>query len=226
MIESIVAHLGIMSTHNRIANNSEHIMTFKERIQDAKRFTGGAILRNSYFSLGQTILELQHERNEDARVKREGTYKKNIQEYRDRKQNINKLLTSIESKEVDKWSFTDLKKMIHWKKVKADGVTPVRKKGLLVLWNLVRGRPELPCQRGTRRRYICMEESTMRPTTIYVKVTRSIKQRQFLSEFFVLIVLIFCEPPNICLCRFYIIYYHSKCAYEAEAVFEIRKTSS
>ena len=32
--------------------------------------------------------------------------------------------------------------MINWKKVKADGATPARKKDLLVLWNLVRGRPE------------------------------------------------------------------------------------
>ena len=36
--------------------------------------------------------------------------------------------------------------MINWKKVKADGVTPARKKDLLVLWDLVRGRhePTLP----------------------------------------------------------------------------------
>ena len=32
--------------------------------------------------------------------------------------------------------------MINWKKVKADGVTPARKKDLLVLWDLVRGRPK------------------------------------------------------------------------------------
>ena len=32
--------------------------------------------------------------------------------------------------------------MINGKKVKADGATPARKKDLLVLWNLVRGRPE------------------------------------------------------------------------------------
>ena len=32
--------------------------------------------------------------------------------------------------------------MINWDKVKADGVMPARNKDLLVLWDLVRGRPE------------------------------------------------------------------------------------
>ena len=32
--------------------------------------------------------------------------------------------------------------MINWKLVKADGATPARKKYLLVLWDLVRGRPK------------------------------------------------------------------------------------
>ena len=36
----------------------------------------------------------------------------------------------------------DLKKMINWKKVKADGVTPTRQKELLVFWDLLQGRPE------------------------------------------------------------------------------------
>ena len=49
-------------------------------------FTGGAILRNGSSRLGQTILEVQHERKEAARVNLEGTYKKNIQEYRDNNQ--------------------------------------------------------------------------------------------------------------------------------------------
>ena len=46
------------------------------------------------------------------------------------------------SKEVEKWYVADLNKMINWKEVKADGATPVRKKDLLVVWNLVCGRPE------------------------------------------------------------------------------------
>ena len=48
----------------------------------------------------------------------------------------------LASKEVDKWSVADLKKMSNSKKVKADGATPARKKDLHVLWGLVRGRPE------------------------------------------------------------------------------------
>ena len=32
--------------------------------------------------------------------------------------------------------------MINWKKVKADGAMPARKKDLLVLWDLVRGMPK------------------------------------------------------------------------------------
>ena len=83
-----------------------------------------------------------------------------------------------------------------------------------------------PRQSGSRERLIRMQELNLMLTTIYVKSTISINSRQLLSDFSVSIVLIFCEPPNICLCRFYITYYHSKCAYEAEAVFEIRKTSS
>ena len=43
---------------------------------------------------------------------------------------------------MDKWSVSDLKKLINWKKVKADSATIARKKDLLVLWDLVRGRPE------------------------------------------------------------------------------------
>ena len=46
------------------------------------------------------------------------------------------------SKEVDKWSAAELNKMINWKKLKDDGSTPARKKDLLLLWDLVRGRPE------------------------------------------------------------------------------------
>ena len=43
---------------------------------------------------------------------------------------------------MDKWYVDDLKKMINWKKVKADGATPARKKYLRMLWGLVWGRPE------------------------------------------------------------------------------------
>ena len=43
---------------------------------------------------------------------------------------------------MDKWSISDLNKMSNWKKVKSDGVTSVRKKDLLVLWDLEQGRPE------------------------------------------------------------------------------------
>ena len=43
---------------------------------------------------------------------------------------------------MDKWSVADLNKMINWKKFEADGATPERKKDLLVLWDLIRGRPK------------------------------------------------------------------------------------
>ena len=43
---------------------------------------------------------------------------------------------------MDKWYVADLKKMIKLNNVKADGETPVRKKGMIVLWVLVWGRPE------------------------------------------------------------------------------------
>ena len=44
---------------------------------------------------------------------------------------------------MDKWSVAEPKKIINRKKVKDDGATPARKKDLLVLWDLVRGRPKL-----------------------------------------------------------------------------------
>ena len=40
---------------------------------------------------------------------------------------------------MDKWYVADLNKMINWKKFKADGATPARKKDMLVLWYLVQG---------------------------------------------------------------------------------------
>ena len=95
MLESRVVHSDIMSAQNRIAKNREHGSTFKERIQNYKRFTYGEIFRNDSSRLVQTILDVQRERKEDARVKQEGLYKKNKQEYRDNKQYINKLLTSL-----------------------------------------------------------------------------------------------------------------------------------
>ena len=116
--------------------------------------------------------------------------------------------------------------MINWKKVKADGAMPVRKKDLLVLWDLVWGNPNPPYQSSLSRIWIWMDESTLRSTVIYAKATSSIKSCQFLSDFCVSIVLIFCEPPNICRCRFYINYYHSKCTYGTEAVSENRQTST
>ena len=89
---------------------------------------------------------MQHERKEALRVKQEVKYKKNIQEHRDKNQQIKKLLNLLASKELYKWDVSNLKKMINWKKVKADGATPSRKKTLLVLWDLVRRRtkPNLP----------------------------------------------------------------------------------
>ena len=60
-----------MSARDRIAKNCEHGRTFKERIQNAKLVSGGAIFRNGYPRLGQTILEVQRERKEAARVKLE-----------------------------------------------------------------------------------------------------------------------------------------------------------
>ena len=73
------------------------------------------------------------ERNEAARFNQEGVYKNNIQEYRDKKHQINKLLTLLASQEVDKWSVYDLNKIINWKNVKDVDVTPVSKKDLIVL---------------------------------------------------------------------------------------------
>ena len=43
---------------------------------------------------------------------------------------------------MDKWSVSDLKKLINWKKFKVDSATIARKKDLIVLWDLVRGRTE------------------------------------------------------------------------------------
>ena len=79
MLECIVAHSDIMPPRDRIANNREHRRTFKELIQNSKQVTSSAIFRNGSSSLGQTILEVRHERKEAARVKREGEYKNNIQ---------------------------------------------------------------------------------------------------------------------------------------------------
>ena len=128
-------------------------------------------------------------------------YKKNIKEYRDKRHHINKLLTSLVSQEVDKWSVYDLNKIINWKNVKDVDVTPVSKKDLLVLLDLVRGGVNLPRQSVPRSRWIWMEDSNLRLMTIYEKVAISIKSRQLLSEFFVSVVLIFCETSIICLCR-------------------------
>ena len=44
---------------------------------------------------------------------------------------------------MDNYSVSDLRKIINWKKFKADGATPARKKDLILLWDLVRGRPKL-----------------------------------------------------------------------------------
>ena len=85
---------------------------------------------------------MKYKIKEAARFNREDTYKKSIQEYRDNKQQINELLTLLALKEADKWSVADQKKMVNRKKVKDDGATPARKKDLLVLWDLVRGRPK------------------------------------------------------------------------------------
>ena len=37
-----------------------------------------------------------------------------------------------------------MKKMINWKKVKADNAMPARKKNIIVLWDLVRVKPGPP----------------------------------------------------------------------------------
>ena len=60
---------------------------------------------------------MQLEIKEAARFKREGTYKKNTQEYRENKQQINDLITLLVPKEVEKWSVDELKKTINRKKV-------------------------------------------------------------------------------------------------------------
>ena len=86
--------------------------------------------------------------------------------------------------------------------------------------------PDPPRQSGTRRRYIWMEESNLKSVEIYAKATSRIKSRHFQSKMFASIVLIFSEPSNICLCRFYINEYHSKCTYGTGEVFEIRQTST
>ena len=79
MLESIVVHLDIMPAQDRIANNHEHGSTFKERIQNDKLVTGGAIFCNGSSRQGQTILEVQNERKQAALVKQGCTYKKSIQ---------------------------------------------------------------------------------------------------------------------------------------------------
>ena len=98
MLESIVAYYDIMSARDRIAKNREHGRTFKERIQNAKQVTVSVIFCNGYSRLVQTILEVQRERKEAVKVNHEGTYNNNIQEYRDKKQQINELLTFLASK--------------------------------------------------------------------------------------------------------------------------------
>ena len=142
MLEYIFVHLDIMSAQDRIAKNREHERTCKECIQNSKRVTVSVIFCTGSSRLGQNILEVQRERKEATRVKQEGTYTNNTQEYRDKKQHINELITSLASKEVDKWSVADLKKTINWKKVNANGATPERNKDLLVLWDMVRGKTE------------------------------------------------------------------------------------
>ena len=84
-----------MSVQDRIDKNYENGRNFKEHIQNTKRDTGGEIFLNSPSRLGKTILYVQRERKEDARVKREGTYKKDILEYREKKQQIKEILTVL-----------------------------------------------------------------------------------------------------------------------------------
>ena len=48
----------------------------------------------------------------------------------------------MKPKEAETWSIDDHKKMINWKKFKADGATPARKNYLLVLRELVWERPK------------------------------------------------------------------------------------
>ena len=81
------------------------------------------------------------------------------------------------------WFIDELNRMLNWKKVEDDGATPAIKKQVIVLWDLVQGRPNPPRQSGLRKIWILMEESTLRLKTLYAKVTSSIKSRHLLSEF-------------------------------------------
>ena len=95
-----------------------------------------------------------------------------------------------------------------------------------MLWDLVWGRSEPTLPKRSKEK---MDMDLGFNPEVDGDLCEGCEQHQFTSvliRIFLQIVLIFCEPSNICLCRFYINQYHSKCTYRTEAVFETKQTST
>ena len=173
-----------MSAQDRIAKNHEHGRTFKERIQNSKRVTGVAIFRNGSSRLIQTILEVQRERKMmhglSDKVRTQITYKRT---------GTRSIISTIYLPFLCQKKWTSGLLLI-WRKLSTGRSSRLVLQRLQVrstcLWcgTWCEGGPNPHLQSGPSRRWIWMDESTLRLTEIYAKAKINIKSRQFLSDFF------------------------------------------
>jgi hypothetical protein len=96
--------------------------SLREKIQDARRLTGGALFKVRHIALDEEVLALREAKEQEKTDERDQIIKNAVDEYKKRKGEYEKVQNS--PKTADNYVGSDFKAIIHYKKRKGDPAVP------------------------------------------------------------------------------------------------------
>jgi hypothetical protein len=141
--------------------------SLREKIQDARRLTGGALFKIRHIALDKEVLALREAKEQEKMDERDQIIKNAVDEYKKRKGEYKKVQNS--SKTADNYVGSDFKAIIHHKKRKGDPAAPSNVPQLRAQYEETKDRADLTLEtyladRGYKERmwtefYVCSQVS-------------------------------------------------------------------
>ncbi len=113
----------------------------REKIQDARRLTGGALFKVRHIALDEEVLALREAKEQEKTDERDQIIKNAVDEYKKRKGEYEKVQNS--PKTADNYVGSDFKAIIHYKKRKGDPAVPSNVPQLKARYEETNDRPDL-----------------------------------------------------------------------------------
>ena len=156
VICSIISHDQLMLARERIRQEQDIGKGYNERIRESKVLTGGVISNNGCNRLGSSALELVIERTIKRNLENEEKEVRRYDVFMAKKYKAEQILSSKQGG----YSFTELKTLVAYKKIKGESYSK-QKKELEKFWETIKNRQD-PCMELGRK----LKESRLQSDSI------------------------------------------------------------